>query len=311
VSSGGRAALDELGAEIRGTAWELALEVVSEALREELVPSLDRLGRLGQLGSMPAFIAELGRELADPEAGRRGGTLASLVREHAREREALGFAPREIVTELLLLRRVLWRLVTESGVLRETGDVLVVERQLNDTIDRLVIECVVAYFDRATADLAEQARLDPLTELLKHQAFTRELETELERARRYEHGLSLVFLDVDDFKRVNDTHGHPEGDRVLRRLARVLREKLRSSDLAGRMGGDEFAACLVETDEEAAGRFASRLVDRIDELVASGELPRGFSVSAGVAHFPSEAGNADALFRRADERLYAAKRRPG
>jgi diguanylate cyclase (GGDEF)-like protein len=311
VSSGGRAALDELGAEIRVAAWELALEVVSEALREELVPSLERLGRLGQLGSMPAFIAELGRELADPEAGtvRRGGTLASLVREHAREREALGFAPREIVTELLLLRRVLWRLVTQSGVLREAGDVLTVERQLNDTIDRLVIECVVAYFDRATADLAEQARLDPLTELLNHQAFTRELETELERARRYEHGLSLVFLDVDDFKRVNDTHGHPEGDRVLRRLARILRESLRSSDLAGRMGGDEFAACLVESDEEAAGRFAARLVDSIDELVAHGELPEGFSVSAGVAHFPTEAGDAKTLFTRADERLYEAKRR--
>ena len=167
----------------------------------------------------------------------------------------------------------------------------------------------MAYFDRATAELAERARLDALTELLNHQAFTRELELELERARRYEHGLSLVFIDVDDFKRVNDTLGHPEGDAALRRLARVLRESLRSSDLAGRMGGDEFAAYLVETDEEAAGRFASRLVDRIDELVASGELPEGFSVSAGVAHFPSEAADADALFRRADEGLYAAKRR--
>jgi diguanylate cyclase (GGDEF)-like protein len=260
---------------------------------------------------MPAVIAELGRELADPEAGklRRGSALAGLVREHAREREALGFAPREIVTELLLLRRVLWRLVTESGVLRETAEAQAVEQQLNDTIEGLVIECVVAYFDRATAELAERARLDALTELLNHQAFTRELELELERARRYEHGLSLVFLDVDDFKQVNDTHGHPEGDAALRRLARVLRDSLRSSDLAGRMGGDEFAACLVESGEEAAGRFASRLVDRIDELVANGDLPDGFSVSAGVAHFPSEAADADALFRRADERLYAAKRR--
>jgi diguanylate cyclase (GGDEF)-like protein len=313
VSSGGRAALDELGGEIRVAAWELALEVVSEALREELVPSLDRLGRLGQLGSMPAFIAELGRELADPEAGtlRRGSTLASLVREHAREREALGFAPREIVTELLLLRRVLWRLVTQSGVLREADDVLVVERQLNDTIDRLVIECVVAYFDRATADLAEQARLDPLTELLNHQAFTRELETEHERARRYAHGLSLVFIDIDRFKLINDTKGHPAGDAALRRFARVLRDSLRSSDREGRMGGDEFAACLVESDEETAGRLVARLVDRLDELVAAGELPHGFSVSAGVAHFPTDGADADALFRIADERLYEAKRSNG
>jgi diguanylate cyclase (GGDEF)-like protein len=295
---------------MRAAAWELALEVVQEALRDELVPSLDRLGQLGQLGAMPTFIGELGGELSDPQPGRlrRGSPLAALVRDHAREREALGFAPREIVTELLLLRRVLWRFVTRSGVLHETDEVLAVERRLNDTIDRLVIECVVAYFDRATAELAEQARRDPLTQLLNHQAFTRELEIELERAGRYEHGLSLVFLDLDQFKRINDTHGHPEGDRVLRRLARVIRDSLRSSDLAGRLGGDEFAAGLVESDPEAAGLFVARLNDELDELVVRGELPEGFSISPGVAHFPTEVASADELFRLADERLYAAKR---
>jgi diguanylate cyclase (GGDEF)-like protein len=305
--------LGKLGAGIRASAWELALEVVQEALREELVPSLDRLGQLGQLGAMPTFIGELGGELADPQPGRllRGSPLAALVRDHAREREALGFAPREIVTELLLLRRVLWRFVTRSGVLHETDEVLAVERRLNDTIDRLVIECVVAYFDRATAELTEQARRDPLTQLLNHQAFTRELEIELERARRYDHGLSLVFLDLDQFKRINDTHGHPEGDRVLRRLARVLRDSLRSSDLAGRMGGDEFAAGLVESDPEAAGLFVARLNDELDELVMRGELPEGFSISPGVAHFPTDVSSADELFRVADERLYDAKRAAG
>jgi diguanylate cyclase (GGDEF)-like protein len=309
VPSGDAAPLTELGTAIRQAGWELASEVVEEALRDQLVPSLERLGQLGQLGAMPTFIGELGGELADPRPERlgRGSPLTALVREHAREREALGFAPREIATELLLLRRVLWRFVARSGVLHGTTDVLAVERRLNDTIDRLVIECVVAYFDRATAELAEQARRDPLTELLNHQAFTRELEIELERAHRYGHGLSLVFLDLDEFKRINDTYGHPEGDRVLRRFARVLRDSLRSSDLAGRMGGDEFAAGLVESDAEAPGRFVARLTDQVDELVAVGELPARFSVSPGVAHFPTEAASADALFRVADERLYAAK----
>jgi diguanylate cyclase (GGDEF)-like protein len=310
---GGEAAgLGELGAAISVAGWDLAVEVIREALRDELVPSLDRLGRLGQLGAIPAIVTEIGAELVGPEAGRLrpGSPLATLVRDHAREREALGFAPREIVTELLLLRRVLWRFVVESGMFNETADVLALERRLNDTVDRLVVECVVAYFDRATAELAERARLDPLTGLLNHQAFTRELAIEIDRAARYAHGLSLVFFDVDDFKAVNDTLGHPEGDAVLRRLARVLRESLRSSDLAGRMGGDEFAACLIESDEETAGRLVSRLVDRIDELVAGGELPRGFSISPGVAHFPTEAPDADGLFRVADERLYEAKRGP-
>jgi diguanylate cyclase (GGDEF)-like protein len=302
--------LVRLGGDVRASAWELALEVVGEGLREGTIAALARLGEMGQIGDVPTFVSELGRELADCEPARLqpGGVLAARARDHAREREALGFAPRDIVTEFLLLRRVLWRFVTRSGVLRETGDVVRVERRLNETIDRLVTECVVAYFDRATSELARRARADPLTGLLNHQAFTDELEEELERARRYEHGLTLVFIDIDRFKTINDTLGHPEGDRVLRSLAVLLRETLRASDLAGRMGGDEFAACLLEGDVEAAGRFLSRLMDRIDELRARGELPAGFSLSPGVAHFPSDGVASETLFRLADARLYEVKR---
>ena len=131
---------------------------------------------------------------------------------------------------------------------------------------------------------------------------------ELERARRYRHGVALVFVDLDRFKELNDTFGHPAGDRALTAFARLLRDSLRGSDLAGRMGGDEFAACLVEADEEAGSRLLERLRDQVDELVAGEELPADFGFSAGLAHFPDEAGDADALFRVADQRLYEAKR---
>ena len=303
-------ALRQLGAQMRECAWELALEVVEEGLDDDTVPSMARVGRLGQLGDMPTFILELAREVGDPEPDRvrRGGALAALVRDHAREREALGFAPREIVTEFLLLRRVLWRFVSRSAALREANEVLAAERRLNDTIDRLVAECVVAYFDRATSELALRARVDALTELLHHQAFTEELQRELGRAKRYSHGLALVFLDVDRFKSINDTLGHPAGDRVLRLLADLLREGVRGSDLAGRMGGDEFAIALLESDVEAAGRLLARLDDRIDELVAGGRLPEGFGVSPGVAHFPTDGTTAAELLQAADERLYETKR---
>jgi diguanylate cyclase (GGDEF)-like protein len=302
------AALEELSAEIQAAAWELALAVVDDALLDDQVPSLQRLGRLGQLGDMPTFIAELGRELAEPGTKNRvrhGSALAVQAREHARQREALGFAPREIVTEFLLLRRVIWSFVAARAA---ELDVLEVEQRLNTTIDRLVTECVVAYFDRATSELAHQARHDQLTGLLHHQAFVHELEIELERATRYGHGVALVFLDLDHFKEINDTLGHQVGDRVLRRLGELLRDSLRGSDLAGRMGGDEFAAYLVEADEEAGSRLLSRLHDRVDELVAEEELPLRCAFSAGLAHFPAEAKDADALFRLADQRLYEVKR---
>jgi diguanylate cyclase (GGDEF)-like protein len=309
-SAPARETLGALAGEIREAAWTLAREVVAEGIREDSIPSLARLGELGQLGDVPIFIAELASELAQPEPGRlgAGSPLTRIVRDHAREREALGFAPREVVTEFLLLRRVLWRFVSSRIGALATEDVLLLERRLNDTIDRLVAECVVAYFDRVTAELAYQARRDPLTELLNHQALTEELDLELERARRYQHGVTLAFFDVDRFKQINDTLGHPVGDRVLRSVARLVRESLRSSDAAGRMGGDEFAIVLMESEPDVGGHFLARLADRIDELAAAGELPEGFSISAGLAHFPSDATEAVALFRLADERLYEAKR---
>ena len=303
-------ALAQLAGEIRDAGWDLALQVVEEGLREDAIPSLGRLGRVGQLGDIPTFVSELAGELADPRPDRlhRGGPLAALVRDHAREREALGFAPREIVTEFLVLRRVLWRFVTERAARLRSEDVFLAERRLNDTIDGLVAECVVAYFDRATSELAYQARHDQLTDLLNHQAFSRELELELERARRYGHGVALVFLDFDRFKEINDTLGHPEGDRVLQRVAELLRRSLRRSDLAGRMGGDEFAAFLVESDEQTGATFLQRLHEQIDDLIAASELPDVVTVSGGLSYFPADGETAETLFRVADERLYDSKR---
>jgi diguanylate cyclase (GGDEF)-like protein len=292
--------LEELAAAIQADAWQLALATVEEGLKDDQLPSLQRLGRLGQLGDMPTFIGELARGLVEPspERLRIGSPLAARARDHARDREALGFAPREIVTEFLLLRRVVWRFVSQRAAQLGIEQMLLAERRLNDTLDRLVTECVVAYFDRATAELAREANHDQLTGLLHHQAFVRELEAEIERAARYGHGVALVFLDLDRFKEVNDTLGHQAGDRALKSFAGAMRGCLRASDRGGRMGGDEFAAYLVEADGEAGKRLIERL----------GDQPGSFAFSAGTAHYPDEAVDADELFRLADERLYSAKR---
>jgi len=302
--------LAQLADEIRAEAWDLALAVVAEGLREDAIPPLARLGRIGQLGDMPTFIGELAEHLHHPrpERLRRGSQLAALVRDHAREREALGFAPRDIVTEFLVLRRVLWRLVRGRSAMLETSEVFLLEERVHDVIDSLVTECVVAYFDRATSELAYKARHDALTDLLNHASFTRELELELERAQRYGSGVTLVFFDLDDFKELNDTQGHQAGDRALQQVARLLREELRRSDLAGRMGGDEFAAMLAESEHDTGETFLDRLNVRIGELVESGELPVPVGMSAGVTRYPDDGDDAQALFALADTRLYEAKR---
>jgi diguanylate cyclase (GGDEF)-like protein len=305
-----RAPLTRLAEEIRRSAWDLAVEVVEEGLRDEAVPSLGRIDSLSRLGDIPSFIGALGREITQSETNglRHGGPLATLAREHTREREGLGFAPREVVTEFLLLRRVLWRFLAPRRPTLGSDDVRVLERRLDDAIDRLVVECVGAYFDRATAELADRARRDPLTGLLNHQAFSEEMALELERARRYRRDLSLVFCDIDSFKQVNDTLGHVEGDRVLVRIAASLRDTTRGSDFAGRLGGDEFAVCLVETDFESGHAFLRRLERHVAELGEAGELPRGVTISAGVSHFPADGSSMVELLRRADARLYDEKR---
>jgi len=190
----------------------------------------------------------------------------------------------------------------------ETSEVFLLEERLHDVIDSLVTECVVAYFDRATSELAYKARHDALTDLLNHASFTRELELELERAQRYGAGVTLVFFDLDDFKELNDTQGHQAGDRALQQVARLLREELRRSDLAGRMGGDEFAVMLAESEHDTGETFLDRLNVRIGELVESGELPIPVGMSAGVTRYPDDGDDAQALFALADTRLYEAKR---
>jgi diguanylate cyclase (GGDEF)-like protein len=310
----GRAQSDDgfarLALSIREAAWELALGVVNEGMREDTLPSLARVDELDRLGDIPAFIGELGNHVVDPEPGRirPGGRLAEVARSHARNREALGFAPREVVLELLLLRRVVWRFVSSEQTLLDQTDVLIAERRLDDLIDTLVVECVVAYFERATAELSYRARRDPLTDLLNHHAFWTDFDRELDRAGRYGHGLTFVVVDLDHFKAVNDTRGHPVGDRVLRCVADALGTIARSSDLVARVGGDEFAIALVETDVAAGDAFVERLGPVIAERCAAEDLAGDGGFSAGVAHFPTDASTAAALFEVADARLYDRKR---
>lgn len=151
-----------------------------------------------------------------------------------------------------------------------------------------------------------RSREDYLTGLYNSRAFFDVLVREVERARRYRHPLTLAYLDLDDFKRINDTLGHPAGDEVLRAVARILRSFLRSSDVVARLGGDEFAILLVETRRSAAEKVLRKLHDRISaELAASAA---GTTVSVGAAIVETRVPPPDEFIRRADALMYEVKR---
>ena len=162
---------------------------------------------------------------------------------------------------------------------------------------------------RLYAQAQEQARTDTLTGLFNHREFQHRLEQEIERFRRYRRPLSLLMLDIDHFKAVNDTYGHPAGDEVLRTLAVLIRQALRPADQPARYGGEEFAVILPETPTASAHALAERLRSAIAAApVALGTgATLDLTVSIGVAGCPEDANTGPALVAAADRALYAAK----
>ncbi len=152
--------------------------------------------------------------------------------------------------------------------------------------------------------LQQEAQTDHLTGLYNHRMFHERLRAELERAARYKRELSLIVFDLDDFKQLNDVHGHQEGDTVLGMVADVAAEGLRIDiDAAFRIGGEEFTILLPETGKQAAERVADRIVQRVREMHAV----RPMTVSCGVATFPKDGSSPSELYMAADDALYAAK----
>lgn len=159
--------------------------------------------------------------------------------------------------------------------------------------------------EAANRALDLQARTDALTGLLNRRGFDTQMAFALAMARRSGRPLSLITVDVDHFKRVNDTYGHDAGDEVLRRLARTLQDRLRASDIVARLGGEEFVVLLPDTDLQGAQTIAQTLVtgmaEQTDPVVGT------ITVSAGVASMRGLQDNGKDILRRGDAALYEAK----
>ncbi len=203
-------------------------------------------------------------------------------------------------------------------LLRRTGD----KPPLNESdaeFAETVIKSAMKAMQRAhlvevtkadNARLEVLSRTDPLTQLLNRRALHLQLATEVERVRRYNAPLSVLMLDVDGFKGVNDTYGHHAGDQVLIELALLLSRAARSVDTVARYGGDEFVIAVPETGEAGAIAFAERLRDKIEShpFDIGKEAPLHLTVSIGVAGFPEpRVESAEDLLECADRALYRAK----
>ncbi|MEX2572462.1 MAG: GGDEF domain-containing protein [Gemmatimonadota bacterium] len=155
--------------------------------------------------------------------------------------------------------------------------------------------------------LRSQVFIDFVTGCYNRRAFDEHLSVELVRARRYERPLTLLLLDLDDFKEVNDTYGHPAGDYALQRVGDVLRDAFRTTDRVCRYGGDEFAVVFPETPKGDVLRLAERLRKQIGSIFPDALNPVRITASIGVAGYPLDAASPEDLVRAADRALYGAK----
>lgn len=158
------------------------------------------------------------------------------------------------------------------------------------------------------ARLYEESIADGLTGLYHRKYFELRLEEELSRAKRYQHALNLVMVDVDHFKKVNDEHGHLMGDMVLKEVATTLKRKTRLEDIVARYGGEEFVVIMPLTPRENLKKVGERLRAEIEKMKSSGIR---ITISVGIGHFDGKEKDFDYkdLIKRADEALYLAKRR--
>jgi diguanylate cyclase (GGDEF)-like protein len=172
----------------------------------------------------------------------------------------------------------------------------------------LAVAGVVTERKRLEARLLHLADYDSLTEVLSRRRFKEELAHQLAKALRYDSPAALLFVDLDDFKAINDRLGHASGDRVLASLARLLRGRLRESDVMGRLGGDEFAVLLPRADGSQASAVADQLVKEIGAHaidIEGRKIVTGASI--GIALIPNHGTSAEELLARADAAMFAAK----
>ena len=161
-------------------------------------------------------------------------------------------------------------------------------------------------------DFEQQYKLattDGLTELYNHRYFQEQIRMQIEQSKRYTHNFSLIIIDIDFFKKFNDTFGHQSGDAVLRQVAQTLKKNVRATDIVCRYGGEEMSIILPNTGKDEAFSTAQKICERVasKKFKLAGDKETNVTISLGVSTFPYDGDNAPAIIEAADKRLYNAK----
>jgi diguanylate cyclase (GGDEF)-like protein len=257
------------------------------------------------LASIPLVISEILRVIELDESKIEHEKIRSAAR-HGSERARQHFDIKVLVHECQILRRHIFHFLQDHQELFAANDLskmTIIFQRVGLAIDEATREIINAFSEEQTDNLRHLSRTDSLTGLFNHRTFYERLDEELKRAQRYESPLSIVFIDLDNFKTVNDTLGHPFGDCLLVKCAKWLSHELRQTDSICRYGGDEFAVILPETNIEDARIMMERLAGKFKRFGQLEGAPTSFGMSFGISSHPEDDGSVQHLVEAADERL--------
>ena len=178
----------------------------------------------------------------------------------------------------------------------------------NECVELLFLLIMSLLFSTLRRNLdAERTRasLDPMTGALNRRAFFDIAEYELNRSQRYEHSITMAYIDLDNFKEINDRLGHSVGDKLLMAVTDTITSHIRSTDILSRFGGDEFVILLPETPGEAAAPFLTKIHNQLDQAMSAKQWPVSFSI--GAVTYPKPPASVDEIIRKADTLMYEVK----
>jgi diguanylate cyclase (GGDEF)-like protein len=301
--------------------------VVAQLLQNDALQFVDTGTLRGRVRAFREVISE-----PEPRAEDVAATSTAIVAEAQR---IVGERKREIARQLPALERdtsdmmrsglaVAWIIVLVSFAVVQVTLRKVVRpiEELSAAADRIAagdvtarapvagdreIATLAVALNRMADELKARARTDELTALPNFRAFRERIDGEIERAGRYPENFGVLVLDLDRFKKYNDTFGHPAGNDALQRVARVIRETVRAVDFPARYGGEEFAVIVPNIDAQSLAAIAERIRAGVEAIPAPPDGAQ-VTVSIGAAIYPDDGADREALFNSADGRLYAAKK---
>jgi diguanylate cyclase (GGDEF)-like protein len=296
---------------IKSSADEITRRWVEAVRADRTIPSAEGMEEPILLDAVPLVLDEILRALYLNDSEIEHERICSAAR-HGRERAQEHFDVKELVREYQLLREHIFAYLRGDAApfaQFDMGDWATTCQRLGLALDEAMRETINAFVEEHVLQLRRLSRTDSLTGLYNHRIFYERLADELNRARRYDRSLSLVLVDLDHFKSVNEGKGHQFGDRLLVKCAEQLRKELRQTDIPCRYGGDEFGLLLTETAPEDAHAMMSRLTQKVRELGKREGAPATFGMSFGLSSYPEDDGSARGMVKFADDRLLASKQK--